>query len=54
MYTQDKLKKAVDEFQAIISDLTLGIKYLIFDLEATRRENQDLKRRLLETGETQI
>jgi hypothetical protein len=46
MFTQDKLKKVIDSFQEIVDDLTFGIKYLIFDLEATRRENMELKRML--------
>jgi len=41
-----KLKKTIDDLQEIIDDLTLGVKYLIFDLEATRRENQELKKML--------
>ena len=44
--TQNKFKKTIDDFQLIVDDLTLGIKYLIFDLEATRRENMELKRML--------
>lgn len=43
---QNKFKKMIDDFQEIVDDLTLNVKYLIFDLEATRRENEELKRML--------
>ena len=34
-----------EAMQALV-DLRLHMKYLLFDLEATRRENQELKQRL--------
>jgi cell shape-determining protein MreC len=46
--SQDKFKKLADDFQEIVDDLFLNIKYLMFDLEATRRENMELKQRLLD------
>lgn len=42
-----KMRKTVNELQESLDYLRLSIKYLVFDLEATRRENQYL-RKLLE------
>ncbi|MBX2850827.1 MAG: hypothetical protein KTR15_03665 [Phycisphaeraceae bacterium] len=39
----DKMKKTVGELQESLDYLRLSIKYLVFDLEATRRENQYLR-----------
>lgn len=36
--------------QDALSQLRLDMKYLAFDLEATRRERDDLRRKLEETG----
>ncbi len=44
-----KLKQTVSNLQESIDFLRLSIKYLLFDLEATRRENQQM-RKLLEEG----
>lgn len=43
----DKMKKTINDLQDSLDYLRLSIKYLVFDLEATRRENQYL-RKLLE------
>lgn len=43
-----RMKKTVGELQDSLDYLRLSIKYLVFDLEATRRENQYL-RKLLDT-----
>lgn len=43
---QEVLQKKLFDLQQSLDSLRLGIKYLIFDLEATRRENNDLRRRL--------
>jgi BMFP domain-containing protein YqiC len=43
----DRMKKTINELQDSLDYLRLSIKYLVFDLEATRRENQYL-RKLLE------
>ena len=43
-----QMKKTVTELQESLDYLRLSIKYLVFDLEATRRENQYL-RQLLDT-----
>ena len=42
-----RMRKTVNELQESLDYLRLSIKYLVFDLEATRRENQYL-RKLLE------
>lgn len=43
---QDQLQQKLNNLQQSLDYLRLGIKYLIFDLEATRRENTDLRKRL--------
>jgi septal ring factor EnvC (AmiA/AmiB activator) len=43
----DKMKRTIAELQESMDYLRLSIKYLVFDLEATRREN-DYLRKLLE------
>jgi len=45
----ERMKKTIGDLQESMDYLRLSIKYLVFDLEATRRENQYL-RRLLEKG----
>jgi hypothetical protein len=42
------MRRTVSELQESLDYLRLSIKYLVFDLEATRRENQYL-RKLLES-----
>ncbi len=44
----DKMKRTISDLQDSLDYLRLSVKYLVFDLEATRRENQYL-RKLLET-----
>lgn len=46
-----KLKQTVGNLQESIDFLRLSIKYLLFDLEATRRENKQL-RKLLEESQS--
>ena len=48
--SQKKLKKSVDCLQESLDYLRICIKYQLFDLEATRRENSYL-RKLLEDKE---
>ena len=43
-----KLKQTVGELQESLDYLRLSIKYLVFDLEATRRENGYLRKMLEE------
>lgn len=43
----EQMNKTVNELQESLDYLRLSVKYLVFDLEATRRENQYL-RKLLE------
>lgn len=40
----EKLKKTVNDLQESLDYLRLSIKYLVFDLEATRRENSYLRK----------
>jgi uncharacterized membrane protein len=47
-----ELKKSVSSLQDSLDYLRLSIKYLLFDLEATRRENSYL-RQLLEDSDKQ-
>lgn len=42
----DKMKKTITDLQDSLDYLRLSIKYLVFDLEATRRENQYLRKLL--------
>lgn len=41
-----RMKKTVGELQDSLDYLRLSVKYLVFDLEATRRENQYLRKLL--------
>jgi nitric oxide reductase activation protein len=43
----EEIKRSVRSLQDSIDFLRMGIKYMLFDLEATRRENSQL-RKLLE------
>jgi len=47
---QKNLKKSLSALQDSLDYLRISVKYLIFDLEATRRENSHLKK-LLEDNE---
>jgi len=47
---QKQLKATVTDLQESIDFLRLSIKYLLFDLEATRRENQYLRKMLEEAS----
>lgn len=42
----DLLQTKLGNLQQSLDSLRLGLKYLIFDLEATRRENNELRKRL--------
>ena len=46
---QKELKETVGSLQESIDFLRLSIKYILFDLEATRRENQYLRKMLEES-----
>lgn len=48
----NRIQNLVAELQESLDDLSLNIKYLVFDLEATQRENAYL-RRLLEQANQQ-
>jgi regulator of replication initiation timing len=43
-------RQLIAEAMDALAELRIQLKYVIFDLEATRRENEDLKRRLGEDG----
>jgi chromosome segregation ATPase len=45
----ERLRATVSSLQESLDYLRLSIKYLVFDLEATRRENGYLRRMLEET-----
>ncbi len=47
---QKKLNKSVSNLQESLDYLRVSIKYLLFDVEATRRENKYLKKLLEENG----
>lgn len=42
----DRMRKTIAELQESLDYLRLSVKYLVFDLEATRRENQYLRKLL--------
>jgi len=43
---QKNLKQNVQRLQDSLDCLRVSVKYLVFDLEATRRENESLKKAL--------
>lgn len=45
-----RLEKSVNNLQESLDYLRICIKYQLFDLEATRRENKYLRKRLEEKG----
>jgi hypothetical protein len=47
----ERIKKTVTDLQEALDYLRLSIKYLVFDLEATRRENEYL-RKLIQSQNT--
>lgn len=47
----NQLKQTVSSLQESIDFVRLSIKYLLFDLEATRRENTQLRRLLDDNGQ---
>lgn len=48
--THERLSGAVSALQESVDYLRLSIKYLVFDLEATRRENSMLRQLLEESA----
>ena len=46
-----QLRETVGQLQESIDFIRLSIKYMLFDLEATRRENAQLRRMLEEEAE---
>lgn len=49
----DQLQQAVSSLQDSLDYLRLTVKYLLFDLEATRRENAHLRKMLEEDPNSQ-
>ncbi len=47
---REKLEKSINKLQESLDYLRVCIKYLLFDLEATRRENQYLRKLLGDLG----
>ena len=47
---QARIKASVAELQESLDYLRLSVKYLVFDLEATRRENRYLRRMIEQNG----
>ena len=47
----DQLRLTVQRLQETLDTLRVSIKYLVFDVEATRRENDYLRRMLGERGD---
>lgn len=45
-----KMQQTVHELQEALDYLRLSVKYLVFDLEATRRENDYLRKLLQQHG----
>ena len=43
-HRRDRIQQSVSELQESLDYLRLSVKYLVFDLEATRRENAYLRR----------
>jgi len=43
-----RLVRTLGEVQGTIDSIRVGVQYLVFDLEATRRERDELRRRLIE------
>jgi hypothetical protein len=42
----ERMRKTISDLQESLDYLRLSVKYLVFDLEATRRENQYLRKLL--------
>jgi len=47
---RERIQQSVNELQESIDGLRLSVKYLVFDLEATRRENAYLRRLVEESN----
>lgn len=47
---QAKIRRTMKDLQDSLDYLRLSVKYLVFDLEATRRENEYLRKMLDQSG----
>jgi hypothetical protein len=52
-YPEVKIEKSINSLQESLDYLRVCIKYQVFDLEATRRENEYLKKLLEENNESE-
>jgi len=50
---QKKFNASIDGLEDALSNLRIYVKYLVYDLECTRRENKFLRERLKESGENE-
>lgn len=48
---RERIQQSINELQESIDGLRLSVKYLVFDLEATRRENAYLRRLVEESNQ---
>ncbi len=48
----ERMKESVAKLQESLDYLRLSVKYLVFDLEATRRENKYLRKMIRAQGES--
>lgn len=46
----ERMKKTISDLQESLDYLRVSVKYLVFDLEATRRENKQLRGMLGQDG----
>ena len=49
-HRQAQLRQTIDKLQETLDFLRLGVKYLVFDVEATKRENAYLRKMLDEAN----
>jgi hypothetical protein len=47
----EKLRESVMRLQETLDTLRVSVKYLIFDVEATRRENDHLRKKISDQGD---
>ena len=49
--SHQKLKDSMEQLQSSLDYLRVSVKYILFDLEATRRENKHLRQLLEEKSQ---
>lgn len=50
-HRHERMRKTIGDLQESLDYLRVSVKYLVFDLEATRRENKQLRTLLSKDGE---